>query len=325
MFTKKDLEIKTIFVINCISDRNMRVSNGELLLEETDKSGNIKTLTKMPFQKILALFVIGNISITTPLIEKCKKFNVALIVMKYSLRPVFFWSDSAEANYILRKKQHLMDKNDISIAKVIVKNKITNQIQLLKNTRKKDPITTTALNVCDKCLLMIDITNNCNELMGVEGLASRNFFMAYYQDLDWVVRRPRGKCDEINVTLDIGYTILFNFVESFVRMFGFDIYIGVFHKLWFKRKSLICDIMEPFRCIIDKTVRIAFNRNQFNKKDFMVVKGEYVLKHECSAEYYKLFFNALIPHKNDIFCYVHDYYRSFMRSSAPDTYPSFLI
>lgn len=325
MFTKKDIEYKTIFVVNCISDRNMRVSNGELLLEETDRSGNSKTLTKMPFQKILALFVIGNISITTPLIEKCKKFNVALVVMKYSLRPVFFWSDSAEANYILRKKQHLMDKDDISIAKVLVKNKITNQIQLLKNTRKKDSFTTNALNVCDKCLLMIDSTNNCNELMGVEGLASKNFFMAYYQDLDWVARRPRGKCDEINVTLDIGYTILFNFVESFVRMFGFDIYIGVFHKLWFKRKSLICDIMEPFRCIIDKTVRIAFNRNQFNKKDFMVVKGEYVLKRECSAEYYKLFFSALIPHKNDIFCYVHEYYRAFMRSSTPNTYPLFLI
>lgn len=325
MFTKKDIEYKTIFVVNCISNKNMRVSNGELLLEETDKSGNNKTLTKMPFQKILALFIIGNISITTPLIEKCKKFNVALIVMKLSLRPVFFWSDSAEANYILRRKQHLMDKNDISIAKILVKNKITNQIQLLKNTRKKDFATTDALNVCDKCLSLIDITNNSNELMGVEGLASKNFFKAYFQDFDWVVRRPRGKCDEINVTLDIGYTILFNFIESFVRMFGFDIYIGVFHKLWFKRKSLICDLMEPFRCIVDKSVRIAFNRNQFDKKDFMIVKGEYVLKHECSEKYYKLFFNSLTPYKKEIFDYVHNYYRSFMRSSEPETYPSFLI
>lgn len=325
MFTKKDIEYKTIFVVNCISDRNMRVSNGELLLEETDRSGNSKTLTKMPFQKILALFVIGNISITTPLIEKCKKFNVALVVMKYSLRPVFFWSDSAEANYILRRKQHLMDKNDISIAKVLVKNKITNQIQLLKNTRKKDSFTTNALNVCDKCLLMIDFTNNCNELMGVEGLASKNFFIAYYQDLDWVARRPRGKCDEINVTLDIGYTILFNFIESFVRMFGFDIYIGVFHKLWFKRKSLICDLMEPFRCIVDKSIRIAFNKKHFDKKDFMIVKGEFVLKHECSEKYYKLFFNSLTPYKKEIFDYIHNYYRSFMRSCEPETYPSFLI
>ena len=45
------------------------------------------------------------------------------------------------------------------------------------------------------------------------------------------------KSDVLNVTLDIGYSILFNFMESFIRMFGFDLYVGVFHRLWFKRKS----------------------------------------------------------------------------------------
>ena len=87
MFTNKDIEFKTIFVVNCIENRNLRVSSGELLLEDVEEK---KTLTKLPFQKILALFVIGHISITTPLIEKCKKFNVALVVMKPNLRPVSF-------------------------------------------------------------------------------------------------------------------------------------------------------------------------------------------------------------------------------------------
>ena len=34
MFTHKDIEFRTIFVINCLKERNLRVSNGELLLEE---------------------------------------------------------------------------------------------------------------------------------------------------------------------------------------------------------------------------------------------------------------------------------------------------
>lgn len=71
MFTNKDLEYKSIFVVNCVEKRALRVSNGELLLEEV-KDEEKKTLTKMPFQKMLALFVIGHITITTPLIEKCK-------------------------------------------------------------------------------------------------------------------------------------------------------------------------------------------------------------------------------------------------------------
>lgn len=32
MFTRKDIDFRTIFVVNCIQERNLRVSNGELLL-----------------------------------------------------------------------------------------------------------------------------------------------------------------------------------------------------------------------------------------------------------------------------------------------------
>lgn len=182
MFTHKDIETRTVFVINCIKhERVLRVSNGELLLEEQTDIKK-KTLTKFPFQKILALFIIGHITVTTPLIEKCKKHNVAL------------------------------------------------------------------------------------------------FFLAYFQGLQWSGRKPRIKSDIMNVTLDIGYTILFNFMECFIRMFGFDLYVGVYHRLWFKRKSLVCDLIEPFRCLIDHAVLLAFNRNQFVSQDFELKKSEYYLK-----------------------------------------------
>ena len=97
--------------------------------------------------------------------------------------------------------------------------------------------------------------------------------------------------------MDIGYTMLFNFIECFLRMFGFDLYVGVYHRMWFKRKSLVCDIMEPFRPIIDKAIRTAWNRKQFNEKDFVVRKGEYVLKREKNGDYCRVFFDAMIPYK----------------------------
>lgn len=107
MFTHKDIEYRSIFVINCLQKRNLRISNGELLLEEyIEDTDRVKTLTKMPFQKMLALFVIGNISIITPFIEKCQKFVVSLVVMKPSLRPVFFWANPAEGNFLLHQRQY---------------------------------------------------------------------------------------------------------------------------------------------------------------------------------------------------------------------------
>lgn len=326
MFTNKDIEYRTVFVINCIQERGLRVFNGELLLEEkVENSDKTKTLTKLPFQKILALFVIGHIRITTPLIEKCRKFDVALIVMKPSLRPVFFWSDSAEANFLLRKRQHEFNKEDISIAKVIVKNKIKNQLRALTNTRRKDECTKEACLVLQNCMDKVFDVDDYNTLMGMEGVAAKSFFAAFYQDFCWHQRKPRAKCDALNTTLDIGYTILFNFIECFLRMFGFDLYVGVYHRMWFKRKSLVCDIIEPFRPIIDKAARTAWNRQQFSEKDFQVQKGEYRLHNEHNATYCRVFFDALIPYKSEVFKYVQSYYRCFMGRKSVKEYPMFLL
>lgn len=324
MFTHKDIEHRAIFVINCLKERNLRVSNGELLLEESiEDSDKSKTLTKLPFQKILALFVVGHIKITTPLIEKCHKFGVALIVVKPSFRPVFYWANFAEANFILHQRQYNLDKNDISIAKVLVLNKINNQRIALKQTRCKDEITMQALLLLDKCISALNRVTKYEELMGLEGNAAKIFFQAFYQHFKWCQRLPRSKCDALNTSLDIGYTILFNFIECFLRMFGFDLYVGVYHRMWFKRKSLVCDIIEPFRPIIDKAIRTAWNRNQFCLSDYNIIKGEYYLKKEKNGYYCQVFFDAIVPYKTKVFKYVQSYYRCFMGCKSVAHYPSF--
>ena len=322
MFTRKDIETKTIFVINCIKEKNLRVHSGELLLEEPEEK---KTLTKLPFQKILALFIIGHIHVTTPLIDKCKRFNVALIVVNTNFRPVFYWFNSAEANFLLRQKQHIFDMDDISIAKILISNKIENQLSLLKKTKRRDPLTTNATITCVNALSAIMSTKDYKQLMGMEGICSKHFFEAFFQDLNWNSRKPRIKSDCTNAALDIGYTILFNYMECFLRMYGFDLYIGVFHRNWFKRKSLVCDIMEPFRCIIDRTIRTSFNKKVFSEKDFIITKGTYRLRIDMNSKYSKTFFDALIKYKNEVFKYVQSYYRCFMQNKETSNYPTFHI
>ena len=323
MFTHKDIEMRTIFVVNCIEhDRSLRVNSGELMLEELEGDKK-KTLTKFPFQKLLALFIIGHITVTTPLIDKCKKYGVALVVMKPNLRPVFFWANSAEANYLLRKKQFEYSTEDLSIAKCIVYNKVLNQKAALSKTRKKDSYTVDAIKQCDAALDTLPDIDEYNQLMGLEGTVAKTYFSAYYQNQNWKGRHPRMKSDVLNVTLDIGYSILFNFMESFIRMFGFDLYVGVYHRLWFKRKSLVCDLMEPFRCIIDHATLLAFNRKQFSEKDFKLIKQEYHLKYENCADYYKVFYDELIAKKMDIFKFVQQYYRCFMGCKSVKEYPIF--
>lgn len=325
MFTHKDIETKTIFVLNCIeSERRLRVCNGELMLEELNGDEH-KTLTKFPFQKILALFIIGPISITTPLIDKCKRYGIALIVVKTNLRPTFVWANTAEANYLLRKRQFEYQTENIDIAKHLVRNKIKNQRCNLIKTRKRDGLTCNAISYCEAAIDSIDDIVSYEQLLGLEGAVSKNYFAAYFQSLDWQGRHPRIKCDILNLTLDIGYTILFNYMECFLRMFGFDLYVGVYHRLWFKRKSLVCDLIEPFRCIIDHTILLAYHRGQFKESDFVKTKHIYQLRQNRCSDYYRVFYNVLIGHKTDLFRYVQQYYRCFMGCKSVTTYPNFIF
>jgi CRISP-associated protein Cas1 len=322
MFTHKDLEYRSIFVINCIDDKNLRVQNGELLLENTVEK---KTLTKLPFQKILAIFIVGHITITTPLIEKCTKFGIPLVVMKPNFRPTFFFSITAEANFLLRRKQYELDKNNLQIPKILVENKLKNQLRLLEKTRQKTASIEKSKFQLTNAIQEVESIEKYEELMGIEGRMAKSFFTSYFESLDWKARLPRTKVDPINATLDIGYTILFNYIEVFTRLFGFDPYVGVYHRLWFKRKSLICDLMEPFRSLIDQQVRKAFNTKQCKIEDFNLFKNEYVLKHERNSDYSRMFFEVLIEYKVDVFNYIRDYYRSFMQNKKTVDYPQFLI
>lgn len=320
MFTHKDIEYKSIFVVNCLDKKHLRVKSGELLLEDSTTG---KTLTKFPFQKVLALFIIGHITITSPLIEKCRQNGIFVCVMKGNLRPVFTFGVESEANFLLREKQFSHDANDLRIACQLAKNKISNQVKLLRNTRRSDLITKEAIETCEQVNEIINPRISLTEMMGYEGAAAKEFFQAYFKDYQWHQRQPRIKCDYINVILDIGYTILFNFIETFLRLFGFDLYIGVYHRNWFKRKSLVCDIVEPFRCIIDQQVRKSLNLKQFCDDDFRLNKNEYYLKHEKCSDYYNLFFQSLVNHKKDIFSYIQQYYRAFM--SGNKQFPNFYI
>ncbi|MDR1615101.1 MAG: type V CRISPR-associated endonuclease Cas1 [Campylobacteraceae bacterium] len=322
MFTHKDIKYRSIFVINCIKDKSLRVANGELLLENIEEK---KTLTKLPFQKILALFIIGPVTVTTPLIDKCTRYGISLVVMKQNLRPVFFFSITAEANFLLRKKQYEYNKENLQIPKILVINKIKNQLILLEKTRLKTSDMKKTKEQCSAILSLIPSAPNYDTVMGLEGKAATLFFSIYFEPFNWKNRSPRTKIDPINATLDIGYTILFNFIEVFVRLFGFDPYKGVYHQLWFKRKSLICDLVEPFRCIIDKQVRKAFNTKQCKIEDFNLFKNEYILKREKNSDYTKMFYDVLIEQKIEIFNYMRKFYRCFMQQNDLLKYPQFLV
>jgi CRISPR-associated protein Cas1 len=246
-----------------------------------------------------------------------------MVVMKPNFRPVFYYGNMAEANFLLRKKQFESTNGNIDIAKVLISNKANNQLRLLIKTREKSEIFEKAKSKINAGIMAIEQVQDFRELMGIEGVISKYFFQSYFHFAEWSQRLPRVKQDTLNATLDIGYTMLFNYIECMTRLFGFDPYMGVYHQLWFRRKSLICDLMEPFRCIIEHQIRKSLKYGTFKPSDFEKRKNAYYLKPEFKQVYVKVFFNAIIEHKSAIYKYIQQYYRCFMGRKSVTNYPNF--
>lgn len=155
-------------------------------------------------------------------------------------------------------------------------------------------------------------------------MSSKLYFKAYFNNVLWTRREPRIKRDYINAALDIGYTILFSFVESILSCYGFDIYCGVMHRNFYMRKSLVCDIVEPFRILIDKAIHNAINLKQCKEKDFIIINNRYTLKWEKNSEYIKWLSAPLVDNKKEIHLYIQNYYRAFIRQKNIEEFPVYL-
>ena len=323
MFTKNDLKFKSVFVLNCTEhNKTLRVKNGEFFLEQDNEP-----LSKFPFQKILAIIIIGDSTLTTPFIDKCSYYGIPLISTKSNLRPTFVYAPMSEGNYLVRQNQFILNQDNLFLpfAVKLVQNKISNTYSLISKLRgdnlaRRELLNSISLEL-NKLNDIAQNTANLVDILTIEARVAKKYFSYFFKDFNWKKRLPRIKIDYINVILDIGYTLLFNFMECFARFFGFDIYIGVYHRLWFRRKSLICDFVEPFRCIIDKLVRKNLNLKVFSSDDFICKKNQFYLKYDKCKLYYSEFMSALVDYKIEIFAFILSFYRGVMTRDASKIEP----
>lgn len=286
------------------------------------KEGKIKY--QVTCYLVFMLFVIGETSITTGLIRRAKKFGFVICLMTQSFKLYSIIGNRMEGNTILHRKQY--EYNETDIAQFIVFNKILNQRQALNTFRKKSIANKEALEKLDMYLDKLKKGKYDEKtLLGIEGSASRVYFPQMFDNVNWRGRKPRIKSDYVNTTLDIGYNMLFNFVDSLLQVYGFDVYCGVYHKEFYMRKSLACDIMEPMRAIIDLEVRKAINLKQCKQEDFQVYQNQYSLNYNKSPEYVAFLMEALLQYKDTIFLFIQRYYRAFMKGKDVSEYISFEV
>jgi CRISPR-associated protein Cas1 len=187
-----------------IDNRLQFINNNIVFLRDGQK------INQMSCHKIFAVFIVGEFSVTSALIRGCRKYGISLFLLKKNFEVYASINSSLEGNYLLRERQYRVDR-DLEVAKNIVKNKSYNQLSLLKEAGKLSDFNSVYADVC----LKISQAKDSQELLGIEGSVSKNFFQEFFKEMNWVRRLPRTKYDINNTVMDIGYTFLFNFTHHF--------------------------------------------------------------------------------------------------------------
>jgi CRISPR-associated endonuclease Cas1 len=121
-----------------------------------------------------------------------------------------------------------------------------------------------------------------DELLGVEGLAAREYFAHLAGMLrppagrapafDFSARNRRPPRDPVNALLSLAYALLVRHLTAACAMAGLDPHVGFLHADRPGRPSLALDLMEPFRPLIaDSAVLTAVNNGELDPDDFLTV------------------------------------------------------
>lgn len=314
MLTRPELDSKQILTIVVEPGREsrLRLSNKNIVYE---KDGEI--INKCSLSRLLHIMIIGDISITTNLIRELNEQGVSVSLLKNNLTPYAYFGFETQANFMLRSQQYSMS-SELShcVAKSIVADKIHNQAVLLRRIGGDPP-------GFSKYSLKVLSAQDLQSLLGVEGSASKHFFREYYHAYGWKRRSPRTKEDSLNFMLDIGYTTLFNFTDAVCRHFGFDTYKGVYHTQFFARRSLVCDLMEPFRCLIDNRTRTALSLKIVNPEMFHKSRYGIYTDWKDTTKISRLYAQEVMDNRLLIFEYVSSFYKYIMHQQGE--LPSFRL
>lgn len=319
MLSEPDFIEKKIILVYSKDGDKISFKNDNLIITGIDN----KIKLQLSCYKIFSVFIVGGFTLTSGVIEKSKKFGFSIVFFNASFKIYACINYKMEGNTLLRKKQYSI-KNGNEISKKIIINKIKNQKETLIKMRNK-----TIKDGIDNLNELIQKLENNNfsdyEIMGIEGVAAKVYFNRVYKDYSWNGRQPRVKKDEINLLLDIGYTVLFNYIEAILNIYGFDVYKGNLHKEFYKRKSLVCDIIEPFRPIVDYKIKKMLSLNQIETYEFKVNNGQYQINWKDSAKFTSQILEEIASYKKSIFRFIQSYYRWFMKEKDINSFPKAVL
>jgi len=257
-------------------------------------------INNLPYEKIV---LSGKGYVSTEAIALLNQHNRNLILLDTYGKPVSMINGVMESNTATKYRMAQYDTfRDIEkkryLSKQILKAKLESQIRFLKSVERTD--LNLGIETLEANLRQVSIRSE----LGLEAGSGRAYFTEYSKLIPerhgFVSRNQSqmrtsksGASDVINGLLNYGYSVLAGEISKYINGMGLDAYFGFYHKEQISFQSLVYDLIEPFRWLVDysayKLANAHDKKQTIYKKDYAFTKeGLVVLDYSLIRRFLEL-------------------------------------
>ena len=233
--------------------------------------------------KVESILVATGVSLTSDVLQLASDHNIDVVFLDRFGDPYGrFWQNRMGSTAAIRRRQiEVSDGSEgLELVRGWVEGKLRNQLEFLEELAGRRPgaeadFQSSIAGVRDCLERLRDVVGSVDErratVMGLEGAAGRAYFVCLGRLVPEAYRfegRSRQPAkDGFNAMLNYTYGVLYSLVEKACICAGLDPYVGLLHTDNYGKKSLVYDLIEPFRILGDRTSLLLFTGRR--------VKGEY--------------------------------------------------
>lgn len=214
-----------------------------------------KETLKVHIQEIAVLMIESTaVSLTTYLLNELIKNKVKIIFCDEKRNPcseLVPYYRSFDTSSKVRNQIRFNKDIKTEVWTKIVREKICQQKQLLKDLEKEEYL---LLEQYEKNVISGDSTNR-------EGHAAKVYFNSLFGK-----SFSRKEDNSINAALNYGYSLILSAINREISANGYLTQLGLFHNNVHNPFNLGCDLMEPFRPLVDRAV-VDNKFEQFGKEE----------------------------------------------------------
>ena len=271
----------------------LRKKNNCFLVKNEDK------VFEVSVKKIDSILITTSAYLSTDAVKFAVDNNIDIIFLDYSGNPYGrVWHSKLGSTTLIRRKQleSSTGEKGLNLAKEWIICKIENNVDFLRSLANSRPnkenvineyITSLEKKIYTLQKMKGSLEEKRNSIMAIEGMAGKEYFEA----LSYIIperfkfkgRSRNPAKDEFNCLLNYGYGVLYSMVEKGCILAGLDPYLGFIHTDNYNKKSLVFDLIEMFRILVDKTVFYLFSKRKVKKEYFDQIKNGLSLNQEGKA------------------------------------------